>query len=69
MGTEIRDKKAQQGWQMCWWMLSSDYFYFLTEIVLKPLAEGEDEGGGIEDLKRQGMNNYLFLTLGERKNN
>lgn len=54
---------------MCWWMLSSDYFYFLSEIVLRPLAEGEDEGGGIEDLKRQGMNNYLFLTLGERKNN
>lgn len=42
---------------------------FLGEMVLKPPAEGEDEGGGIEGQKREGMNNHLFLTLGERKNN
>lgn len=36
-------------------MLSSDYFYFLGEMVLRPSTEGEDEREGIEDLRKEGM--------------
>ena len=37
------------------WLLPSDYLYFLSEMLLKPSVEGEDERGGIADLSREGM--------------